>query len=67
MSDYRINNIRVSHNGRDISLAQHWLADRLMVQEEDGDWDIVLFGDTLDSLIDTLVLIRAKLNSYGEN
>jgi hypothetical protein len=68
MSEYAINNIRVSHNGRQISLAQHWIGDRLMVQEVaaiphgEQDWEIELFGDSLDSLIDTLVLLRAKLN-----
>lgn len=63
-----MNNIRVSHNGVDVSVAQHLSADgRVLVQEiaTIDDWHIERFGGSLDSLIETLVSIRNYLD--GQN
>jgi hypothetical protein len=76
MAKLDFNNIVVRHNGRTISIAQHWEqtktgGDFLCVQEildlgtsgSDYDGDPIRFGGTVDSLINALQAIKMETDT----
>lgn len=66
MDKIKRNQIKVSHNGRTISIVQHFCDGEPMVQEcanIDNFDQIYGFGNDLDSLINSLELLRAAINT----
>jgi hypothetical protein len=73
MSDFKVNNVRVTHRGREISIAKHYRGDEVVVQEVaiipadygadtfDDPWVIKTFDGTLDSLLVTLLSLRQQI------
>ena len=72
MTKLDFNNIVVRHNGRTISIAQHWTrtsdGDFLNVQEiadidelYHDDYDPIRFDDTVDGLINALQAIKKDI------
>ena len=70
-NNIKFNNIKLNHNGKEISIAQHYRKypaklyppghnDRLICQEVFDGENIIEFNDNLDSLIDALIKIRDK-------
>lgn len=72
MAKLDFNNIVVRHNGRTISIAQHWTrtseGDFVNVQEiadidelYHDDYDPIRFDDTVDGLINALQAIKKEI------
>ena len=72
MAKLDFNNIVVRHNGRTISIAQHWTrtsdGDFVNVQEivdidelYHGDYDPIRFDDTVNGLINALQAIKKEI------
>ena len=73
MTKLDFNNIVVRHNGRTISIAQHWSrtseGDFVNVQEiadidelYHDDYDPIRFDDTVDGLINALQAIKKEID-----
>ena len=73
MAKLDFNNIVVRHNGRTISIAQHWSrtseGDFVNVQEiadidelYHDDYDPIRFDDTVDGLINALQAIKKEID-----
>ena len=73
MTKLDFNNIVVRHNGRTISIAQHWTrtsdGDFVNVQEiadidelYHDDYDPIRFDDTVDGLINALQAIKKEID-----
>ena len=73
MAKIDFNNIVVRHNGRTISIAQHWTrtsdGDFVNVQEiadidelYHDDYDPIRFDDTVDGLINALQAIKKEID-----
>ena len=73
MTKIDFNNIVVRHNGRTISIAQHWTrtsdGDFVNVQEiaeidelYHDDYDPIRFDDTVDGLINALQAIKKEID-----
>jgi len=64
-NNVKFNNIKINHNGKEISIAQHYSKypgynDHLICQEIFDGENIIEFNDNLDALIDALIKIRDK-------
>ena len=57
----KFNNIKLSHKGKEISIAQHYSQYGAVVCQEvfDGE-EVIVFKEDLDTLIDALIKIRDK-------
>ena len=73
MAKIDFNNIVVRHNGRTISIAQHWSrtseGDFLNAQEiadvgelYNDDYDPIRFDDTIDGLINALQAVKQEID-----
>ncbi len=60
-NNMKFNNIKLTHNGIDVSIAQHYSQyDAVICQEVfDGD-EVIIFDKNLDTLINALIKIRDK-------
>ena len=72
MTKIDFNNIVIRHNGRTISIAQHWSrtsdGDFLNAQEiadvdklDHDDYDPIRFDDTIDGLINALQAVKQEI------
>jgi hypothetical protein len=69
MDQIERNQIKVTHNGQQISLIQHWADGQVVMQEVanvDNFDQIYGFGNSLDSLIKSLELLRSAINTESE-
>ena len=67
-----MNNVYVQHKGKEVSIAQHRHKDdwpdthEIAVIPESGgsydDWPIIMYGNSLDSLINRLMEIRDEID-----
>jgi len=70
MDQVERNQIKVVHNGRTISIVQHWYEGESVVQEcaNINNFDQIYgFGNSLDSLIKSLELLRSAINTESNN
>jgi hypothetical protein len=69
MDQVERNQIKLTYKGQNISIVQHWLGSEVMVQEcanVDNFDQIYGFGHDLDSLINSLELLRAAINAESK-
>ena len=63
------NQIKLTYKGQRISIVQHWADGQVMMQECANMYNydqIYGFGNDLDSLIESLQLLRAAINVESE-
>ena len=60
-NNMKFNNIKLTHNGIDVSIAQHYSQYNSVICQEvfDGD-EVIIFDENLDTLINALITIRDK-------
>ena len=69
MDQMERNQIKLTYKGQNISIVQHWCDGEVMVQEcanVDNFDQIYGFGHDLDSLINSLELLRAAINTESK-
>jgi len=60
-NNMKFNNIKLIHNGIEVSIAQHYSQYNAVICQEvfDGD-EVIIFDENLDTLINALIKIRDK-------
>ena len=69
MNQVERNQIKLTYKGKSISIVQHWYEGESVVQEcanIDNFDQIYGFGHDLDSLINSLELLRAAINAESK-